>query len=123
MNTNRKCLICQTEYYYCPSCEEARTGKKSVETWRVVAHDKNCRDILEILQRHSFNEYTDEEAKKLLEKCDLSAVDTAREATKLHVKKIMSVTSNAPKRVKKKPVISEEIVIAPEETTEVNTQN
>ena len=117
MNTNRKCLICQTEYYYCPSCEESKTGKQAFETWRVVAHDKNCRDILEILQKHSFNEYTDVEAKRLLKKCDLSVVDTAKECTKEHVAKIMSVNDNAPKTIKKKSV-------APvEEVTEVNTQN
>lgn len=117
MNTNRKCLICQTEYYYCPSCEESRTGKKAFETWRVVAHDKNCRDILDILQKHSFGDYTDEEAKQLLKKCDLSVIDTAKECTKEHVAKIMRVTDSAPKVNKRKSVTP---VV---EVTEVNTEN
>lgn len=114
--TNRKCLICQTEYYYCPSCEEARTGRRGFETWRVVAHDKNCRDILEILQKHSLEEITVDEAKEMLQKCDLSVLATAKESTKKHVDEIMGVTDNAPRRNKKKTVASVEV-------NEVNTQN
>ena len=89
MRTNHTCLICQTAYYYCPSCEESRRTGKDKETWRMLTHDENCHIIFDTLQRNSIGEFTDAEASEKLKKCDLSVLKTATQAIQEQINKIL----------------------------------
>ena len=64
----RKCIVCGKEYSYCRSC--SKDAKK--ETWYALYDNENCKNISQALTDYDFNRITQEEAKELLSKCDLS---------------------------------------------------
>lgn len=82
----RTCLLCQTQYKYCPYCAEDANKPK----WKFLFHDKNCANIFDALQRHEQNLYTDEEAIEKLKNCDLSVLKTATTAVNNQVKRILA---------------------------------
>jgi hypothetical protein len=68
MKTNKICMTCGKKYYYCPNCEEM----KNYPYWMSCWHDKNCKDIFEILGFYVDNIYSKEQAKEKLEACNLN---------------------------------------------------
>lgn len=74
MKNNKICKICGKSYYYCYSCDEARSGKAGFEPWHILVHDENCKMIFDTLQKHFLKECTSGEAKKILTDCDLTIV-------------------------------------------------
>lgn len=69
---NYICRICGIEYEGCPACKDVKT----YNPWKKYAHDTNCFKIFMILKDSANNEITNENAKQLLSRCDLSKMDT-----------------------------------------------
>lgn len=89
MRTNRVCKICGKAYYYCVSCDEAQRGQKGYEPWHILVHDDNCLRIFTTLQNHFINKISDEEAREILNSCDLSVVENASDSIKKQVNDIV----------------------------------
>lgn len=64
----RKCILCGTEYDYCPSCPK----DKSKAPWHKLYHSENCRNIFNALNDFNFKLISKDEAKERLSSCDLS---------------------------------------------------
>ena len=66
---NRKCVICGQEYFYCTSnCTESK-GKPS---WMASFCSENCKKIYEACAAFNAKMMSVEQAKKILDTCDLS---------------------------------------------------
>lgn len=68
---NKTCICCGKKYRYCNSCAEDALKP----TWYGIFHNENCKNIYTITNDYKSNDsnkLTREEAKKLLDGCDLS---------------------------------------------------
>lgn len=82
----RTCLLCQTQYSYCPHCSKDADKPR----WMMMFHNANCEQIFDILQRHEQNIYSDEEAIKRMKACDLSVLKGATEAVRNQVNRLLA---------------------------------
>ena len=74
----KKCILCGKEYeIWCPTCREALDQP----TWLNIFHDDNCYKIYTITSKYSTGVITKEEAKTLLDECDLSYKNNLTKAT------------------------------------------
>ena len=65
---NRTCIVCGHKYSYCPSCAE----DSNKPTWMTIFHDENCKNIFKATSDYLQNAMSKEDAKDILDKCDLS---------------------------------------------------
>ena len=79
----RNCILCGTEYDYCPRCDDTKP------TFYLKYCGENCRDIDLILNRHAFKHLTDIEAADELKKCDLAKLDKFNKTAKEYIEKIL----------------------------------
>jgi hypothetical protein len=84
---NRVCKTCQTEYYFCPNCNNVTAADK----YKNIFCSKNCRDIFQTVARYSMNHITKAEANAELSKLDLSNLSSFSEQIKTDVKTITYV--------------------------------
>jgi hypothetical protein len=70
MQTNRTCYCCGKDYYYCPTCED----QKDLETWHIMFHDENCKDIFHTCREDFLKHITREKSIENLKKCNLDYV-------------------------------------------------
>ena len=64
----RECYLCGEKYEYCPTCSQ----DKMKPTWMVEFHKENCKVIFDTCTRYNMDMITKEEAKAILDACDLS---------------------------------------------------
>lgn len=72
---NRTCICCGEKYRYCNSCQEDALKP----SWYGIFHNENCKNIYTITNEYKSNngnKLTKEEAKVLLDNCDLSYKDS-----------------------------------------------
>lgn len=81
---NRTCIICKTQYHYCPNCG-ADAGKP---TWYFIFDGQNCHDIYEVCTQYRDKEIDAETAYNLISKLDLSKMENFAESTKLQIEEI-----------------------------------
>ena len=81
---NKTCLVCQKSYHYCYSCPTDLQNP----SWKNLFDTEQCKEIFNILSRNGQGMITDEEAKELLSKCDLTQKDTFADNIKNHIDKI-----------------------------------
>lgn len=65
---NRKCYCCGKIYTYCPSCAE----DVNKPAWMALYDNDNCQTIWFAIADYKQGVINKDEAKKILEKCDLS---------------------------------------------------
>lgn len=63
---NRKCIVCNSNYYYCSTCNESIKP-----SWYNIFHDQNCHDIYDAVA-NIYPEQGKQAAKEALDKLDLS---------------------------------------------------
>lgn len=80
----RKCAVCRTEYTYCNRCQE----DKDKPTWYFTFCSSNCKDIYDATSKFENGQLTEDEAKKILDKLDLSKVDNFGQSYKSSITKI-----------------------------------
>ena len=89
MAKDRKCIVCPDKhiYKYCSHC----AGYNSKETWRYLYCSQNCRGIYNIATDFSKGKISGLEAKKELEKYDLSDLEFFNSTIKNEIEEILSV--------------------------------
>lgn len=65
---NKKCIVCGKVYTFCPSCAEFDNYPR----WLSIYHDENCKNIFTATSDYLAGDITDEQARKILDTCDLS---------------------------------------------------
>lgn len=69
---NAVCSVCGKKYHVCQSCQN--TG--SFVPWRTVADSPSCYKIFQILSSHTNHQLADAQARALLQRCNLTELDT-----------------------------------------------
>lgn len=108
MAHERQCTICGSTYKYCPRCKQFA----SLERWHSLFCTENCKSIYEVTNYYMFNNISSEDAKTILESCDLSVVNN--EEVKTTIDEIMgakSLIKEEPKK-KRKQKVEEEVPVA-----------
>lgn len=67
----RTCSVCRKTYKYCPKCREY----ESLPTWMFAFCSENCKNIYATTSDYEDRHITADEAKKQLDKFDLSMID------------------------------------------------
>lgn len=89
----RKCCVCGKEYEaYCPSCRES----VNQPAYLVSFCSENCSQVYNACAGKFSGTYTNEEARALLDKCDLSRRVDFTPSTQNLIKEIYSATSPTP---------------------------
>lgn len=96
--SNRKCIICQNEYHYCPNCHE----DSSKPTWYFIFDGQNCHDIYEVCTQYRDGEVTAKQAYDKISKLDISNIKDFTEATRIQIEEIISKSKDV-KVVSEKP--------------------
>lgn len=107
--SKRTCLLCQTQYDYCPYCGKDANKPK----WMIMFHNSNCKKIFDTLQKNYTHEDSDEVSILKLKSCDLSVLKNATESVNKQVNEILEKetkelepievgTSNKDKNIAKK---------------------
>ena len=92
-NLNATCSICGKRYHVCSTCSET----KSFTPWRTIVDTINCYKIFLIIRDYTNKNKTKDDAKKELERCDLSEMDAYLPEIKLVIQEILKVE----KKIKK----------------------
>lgn len=119
---NRVCCVCGKEYYYCNNdCFDSRNQP----SWKGSFHDENCRNIYNACASYNIGQMTHEEAKNILDGCDLSRKEHFTPATQRLIKEIYAVEAEIvePEKETVKPVKVAEVEIAePKKETKTSTK-
>ena len=86
---NRKCVICGHEYFYCTSGCQDSLGKPS---WMTSFCCENCKQIYEVVARYNFDKTTAQNARRILDNCNLSEKEKFTAATQRLIAEIYDVT-------------------------------
>lgn len=81
----RTCICCGKQYTYCGNCP----ADKHLETWHALYCSDNCHQIFESANDYGFGLLTKEEAKKQIEACDLSELESFNKIVRADVHKII----------------------------------
>ena len=104
MGKEKICAVCHSPYSYCPVC-----GKdKDKPTWMFTFCSQNCHDIYEVTSSYANKELKASEAKKRLDKLNLSQLNNFGESYQTVIANINSkLVSEAKVENVKKENISE----------------
>lgn len=109
MKREKICAVCKRPYKYCPSCAQ----DKEKPTWYFTFCSSTCKDIYEATSSYANGKLSANEAKKILDKLDLSKIvegtsyDSSVKSINDEVKKNKTVdisTKKEDKEVTKKSV-------------------
>lgn len=89
VKNNKTCILCGKKYSYCNSCAEF----DHLPRWMEIYCTANCKDIFNILSSYNMKHKTKEEARTLLEKCDLSYVTDFNHINQKFIEEIMEKES------------------------------
>ena len=65
---NKTCICCQKKYTFCLNCSDF----DHLPRWMAIYHDENCKKISDVVSNYNFNHITKEQAREILDQCDLS---------------------------------------------------
>lgn len=111
----RNCILCGTQYDYCPRCDETKP------TFYLKYCSDNCKNISLILNKLNFKHLTKEEAAEELKKCDLAKLDKFNISTKKIIEDVMKAEEVVEEIVSVVDTY-EAIPIREEETISVNEE-
>lgn len=112
-NNNRKCKVCGEAYEYCPSCYKDR-GR---ETWHIMFHEENCRNIFQICIDDFLEKTTREQTIELLSSCDLTQLENFAEDLKSQIKDILKSKLQTEPIIEKHVHIDEQEVLVEQKPT------
>lgn len=119
VSKERICSVCKNSYKYCPSCKE--DAKKP--TWLFAFCSENCRSIYNITSAFEDKQITDIEAKKTLEKLDLSRQEYFGESYKKSITSIMKAKLQTVKKNKVDTKITDKVIVTEaKDETESNVE-
>ena len=92
VRNNKTCILCGTRYTYCNNCAEF----SHLPIWMLCYCSKNCKDIFDTLSSYSMKHITKEEAKNILNKCDLTNIDKFNKSNQNCIKEILKKDTAIP---------------------------
>lgn len=69
---NKECILCKTKYSFCNRCE----AYDHLPRWMAIYCSDNCRTIFTTATDYEYKHINKEDARKILDNCDLSAKDS-----------------------------------------------
>lgn len=84
----KHCIICGTEYNYCPNCGSSDTYPR----WMYAFHSENCVNVWAVINDYKTGVLTKEQAKDELKSLDLSKKDSFAIKYKTVIDEIMGGT-------------------------------
>lgn len=111
---NRECVVCGRKYSYCRSCRDDANKPE----WMASFCSSTCRDVYEAAAGFYAKQKTADEAKAILDKCDLSNKANFTPATQRLIKEIYE--SATPVSVEKTEV---KVETTPKAESKINVQS
>lgn len=125
MKREKICAVCRQPYKYCPHCRE----DKDKPTWYFTFCSSNCKNIYDATSSYENGNIPADEAKKILDKLDLSKIvpgtsySMSVEKINKNLKKKVDVsTKKEDKEVAKKSVASTKNFKKPKEVKVENVE-
>lgn len=84
---NKTCIACGTRYTFCSGCAQY----DHLPRWMAIFHEENCKDIYNTVNDYINSGLSKEDAKELLDKCDLSNKDKMHHVLLNAINEIYSV--------------------------------
>ena len=111
----RTCCVCHQEHMYCPVCNPEDRNKP---TWYFAYCSENCKDIYAATSDYENGNISADDAKKQLDKLDLSQIANFGES---YQKAIMKINENITPVEKVEDVIKEDESATSDESTDIPT--
>nr|DAG57829.1 MAG TPA: DNA gyrase inhibitor [Caudoviricetes sp.] len=111
----RMCCVCHEEYSFCPVCNSEDRNKP---TWYFAYCSENCKDIYTVTSDYEDKKISADDAKKQLDKLDLSQIANFGES---YQKAIMKINENATP-VKNTDVVEGNKSVISDESTDIPTK-
>ncbi|MCQ2147443.1 MAG: hypothetical protein MJZ16_08000 [Bacteroidales bacterium] len=80
----RKCVVCGTEYEYCPTCYRDKFKPK----YMLTIHSENCKGIWDVMSAYATKQLTKEEAKEFLAELDVKVAQKFNPVVAQYIKEI-----------------------------------
>ena len=110
----RTCCVCHKEYSFCLCNPEDRNKP----TWYFAYCSENCKDIYTVTSDYENGNISADDAKKQLDKLDLSQIANFGES---YQKAIMKINENITQVEKVEDVIKEDESVISDENTDIST--
>lgn len=94
MSYKRSCLMCGTEYEYCPYCRQFERQPK----WRTLFDREECKNLHDVTSKYLVKDLSKEEAMKKLSSINLKDIKIKPQAQKV-IDEIMQVSTEELKKV------------------------
>lgn len=111
----RTCCVCRGEHLFCPQC---RPEDRNKPTWYFAYCSKNCKDIYTVTSDYEDKKISADDAKKQLDKLDLSRIADFGES---YQKAIMKINEETKPVEKTDDVIKEDESVISDESTDIPT--
>ena len=111
----RTCCVCRKEHLFCPQC---RLEDRNKPTWYFAYCSENCKDIYSATSDYENGNISADDAKKQLDKLDLSQIANFGES---YQKAIMKINKNITPVEKIEDVIKEDESVVSDENTDIST--
>ena len=111
----RTCCVCRKEHLFCPEC---RPEDRNKPTWYFAYCSENCKDIYAATSDYENGNISADDAKKQLDKLDLSQIANFGES---YQKAIMKINENITPVEKVEDVIKEDESVISDENTDIST--
>ena len=111
----RTCCVCRKEHLFCPQC---RPEDRNKPTWYFAYCSENCKDIYAATSDYENGNISADDAKKQLDKLDLSQIANFGES---YQKAIMKINENITQVEKVEDVIKEDESVISDENTDIST--
>ena len=111
----RTCCVCRKEHLFCPQC---RPEDRNKPTWYFAYCSENCKDIYAATSDYENGNISADDAKKQLDKLDLSQIANFGES---YQKSIMKINENITPVEKVEDVIKEDESVISDENTDIST--
>ena len=111
----RTCCVCRKEHLFCPQC---RPEDRNKPTWYFAYCSENCKDIYAATSDYENGNISADDAKKQLDKLDLSQIANFGES---YQKAIMKINENVTPVKNTDDVIKEDESVISDENTDIST--
>lgn len=111
----RTCCVCRKDHLFCPQC---RPEDRNKPTWYFAYCSENCKDIYAATSDYENGNISADDAKKQLDKLDLSQIANFGES---YQKAIMKINENITQVEKVEDVIKEDESVISDENTDIST--